>query len=436
MNKIALFMLLLVILLGCSPLSNNADSISTATSIADISIQSSPTSQPSPTASVASTQPIPEISTDCVDITPVSEDGLGGTLVFQKGLGDQLIFVENRTRNQKYVPADPSMKVWQAYVSPDGKWLIYELDWGDPNGETKFVLTKADGLTQKEIPNDGYWGASSIFWLNNSNLRVTETDNGVTYIDNFAYNPFTGKESALRSELPDVTYHKNIDWHIDQQAYELGVLTGTNLIYDPTLTRVLYPKSSDSVSLFNLETNQEITRQSVPGWGRLPKWSSGGRSLAIISSMSSSLKREALDEFLIVSRDGPEFQRLTYLTSVFKSVHIEDYNWSPDGNQIAFWLQTDNNKLVNDQNPFELAVLDLKTGNIINYCIAGISTVEYETYTMPANIVWSPDSTQLLITRHKDDNKQTEVLVVDLMNKTAYKVTENMQPIGWMTREP
>lgn len=176
---------------------------------------------------------------------------------------------------------------------------------------------------------------------------------------------------------------------------------------------------------------------SLPGRGKLPKWSPDGSELAIIRTQADSSKDIIWDEFLFLSRDGSDVKQLSYPTTVSKRINIEDYSWSPDGNHIAFWLRTATSTSTTAQNPFELAVLDLTTNVITNYCVAGTSTIEYEMYTDPVNIIWSPDGTQLLIVRYSDDQKKnTDEIIVDLTNKTAYKVAENMQPIGWMTKEP
>jgi hypothetical protein len=42
----------------------------------------------------------------------------------------------------------------------------------------------------------------------------------------------------------------------------------------------------------------------------------------------------------------------------------------------------------------------------------------------------------LIVRYNNDNNNNTDEVLVDLKNKTAYKVAENMQPIGWMTIEP
>jgi len=434
MKKRAWHTFLLIVLLGCASTPDNGSVSLTATDVPNISIQPSITSQPPLPVPVTETLTQLEINQECIETKSDSQKNSEGILVFQKEYGSRLVFVDNQTGNQKFVPDDANAKVWGAYVSPNGKWLIYELDPGDRSGEHKFILAKADGITQEEMLF-GDWNVSSIFWLNNNALRVTQPDNAVTYISNFTLDPFNGAKVPLRSDFPGIE-GRGIDWGIDRNAIELGVTKGINIIYDPTLTRVLYPRNDNSVSLFNLETNQEIAKLSAPGRGRLPKWSPDGRQIAIIGTMSDSSKGEILDEFLLVSRDGSDAKRLSFPSSVFKKVHIEDYSWSPDGSRVAFWLKTDNTTSTTAQNPVELAVLDLETNEITNYCISGTTTIEYETYTDLVNILWSPDGTQLLIVRYNnEDNKNTDEVIVDLTNKTAYKVAENMQPIGWMISE-
>jgi hypothetical protein len=377
-----------------------------------------------------------EISQECIEIESNPRENSEGILVFQKEYGAHLTFVDTQTGNHKIVPDDPNMQVRRAYISPDGKWLIYQVDWGEESGETKFILTNADGIQQKEMPFNGDWISSDIFWLNNTSLRVAEWNIPVEAINIFSFDPFTETKTALQSDFPNMA-SKGINWGIDRPALEMGLFKGTNIIYDPTLARVLYPKNNNSVSLFNLETNQEITELSIPGRSRLPKWSPDGKSVAILGKVSNSSKGLTHDEFYIVSRDGSNLERLSYALSVGKQVHIENYSWSPDGNRIALWLKPDTNASITAQNPFELAVLDLKTNAITNYCISGTSTIDYETYTDLVNIIWSPDGTQLLIVRYNDDNnKNTDEVIVDLTNTTAYNVAENMQPIGWMSTEP
>jgi hypothetical protein len=363
-----------------------------------------------------------------------SDEDYEGVLVFQKQRGDRLVFMESQTGNPKIVPQSNG-KVWGAYVSPNRNWLIYEVDPDDNSEEHLFVLANSDGVQQIELLF-GDWNVSSIFWLNDNVLRVTEPDNAVTYINNFALNPFTGTKTALLSDFPKYA-GRGADWGIDRNANELGIRKGINIIYDPTLTKAVYPHTDGSAALFDLETNQEIVRLSAPGRGRLPKWSPDGKQIAIIGTVSDSSKGENLDGLLIVSNDGSRIQRLSIPSSGSKKMHIEDYSWSPDGSRIALWLRTDNSEITSAQIPFELAVIDLVKNEMTGYCISGTSTIEHEMYTDQANIIWSPDGGQLLIVRYNNENKkETDEIIVDLASKSAYKVAENLQPIGWMTSEP
>ena len=433
MHRRAWFLLILLATIGCTSSQGNSNSsIPAATSeVLNSTVPPTHTSAlPSPVPTTESQIQL-EIKQECVEFGSKPQGNARGILVFQPEYGSRLVFVDTETGNQKFVPDDPDLQIRRAYVSPNGEWLIYQLDSGQQGGETEFIVTKADGIQQTEIPF-GDWGVSSIFWLNNNSLRITQPDNAVTYIDNFALDPFLGSKIPLRSDFPGIA-GKGVDWGIDRNAIELGVSKGINIIYDPTLTKALYPRNDGSISLFNLETNQEIAKFSVPGRGRLPKWSPSGGEVAIIGTAVNSSKDEILDQFVIVSQDGSSIRRLSFPSSFSKKLHIENYSWSPDGSRIALWLNNDKNEVTTPQNPLELAVLDVKKNEVTTRCISGTSIIEYEWYTDIVNIIWSPDGTSLLIVRY---NKDTEEILADLSNNIAYRVSENMQPIGWMNKGP
>lgn len=437
MQRRTWFLLVSLVVFGCTPSLNNEISTPSGTTAVPSSIVQSTLTIPSPTPEPA-TQSLTQLEAkqDCIEIGTVAQRNAEGVLVFQKDQGSRLILMDSQMRSLKFVPGNIDDKVWRAYVSPDGKWLIYELDWGDPNGETKFVLTNANGSQYKEMPFNGDWISNDIFWLSNSYLRVSEWDIQAESVNNFAFDPSTEVKVALKSDFPDIAT-KGVDWGIDRPARQMGLFRGTNIVYDPTLTHVLYPKNNNSVSLFNLETDQEITQLSISGQARLPKWSPSGSEVAIIGTVSNLSNDEIHDELIIVSRDGTNIRRLSFPSSFSKKLHIENYSWSPNSQKIALWLETDNNEATTVQNPLELAVLDVAKNKVLTHCISGTSAVEHETYTNNINIIWSPDSAYLLIVRYSNEsNKNTEEVIVDLSRNTAYRVAENMEPIGWMIGEP
>ena len=72
------------------------------------------------------------------------------------------------------------------------------------------------------------------------------------------------------------------------------------------------------------------------------------------------------EELVGMSRDGL-LKRLTYLTNTYVA-HPGAMSLSPDGRYIAYWLTIEDSPYPGER----LAVADLLTGNVTNYCIAGL----------------------------------------------------------------
>lgn len=325
-------------------------------------------------------------------------------------------------------------------VSPDRKKLLYEYDYKD---YTRLAITDSSGKVINDFAAffDGDY-ADYYSWLNNQTLRVVTIDIYDNEVKPISY--FLEKRSykSLSEKLLD--FHANqikdnfyLDWGIDTRAIQSLNFGGANIIYDPTLLRVAYPKNGQVVSLTDVETEQELASIQLPQWGRLPRWSDDGGHLVLIASTDPNAA-PGHDEFFIVSRDGPEFKRLTYLTNQFEKVHISEYAWSPDGKRIAFWLNTTADDPMLEGTQSELAVLDIESGEITRLCIEGISApMRHEiqmTHTQP---VWSPNGSQIAFAQLDSSRANTyNVLVVDLETQIAFKVATNKEPIGWMVKEP
>ncbi len=129
------------------------------------------------------------------------------------------------------------------------------------------------------------------------------------------------------------------------------------------------------------------------------------------------------DEFYSVSRDGV-IRQLTHFMDHFSASKIyNSYSLSPDGQLMAFWIEAG----PRIQTGARLAVLNVNTGNVTNYCIENTSP---DITVVP---IWSPDSKQLLLNLPDPNNDaQRYAVIVDMANSWAAKIIDNWMPMGWM----
>jgi Tol biopolymer transport system component len=117
---------------------------------------------------------------------------------------------------------------------------------------------------------------------------------------------------------------------------------------------------------------------------------------------------------------------------------MQAFSWSPDRQKIAIWLNITPEK--RDSN-MQLAVLELSTHQVTNYCINGSIAFNLSKESAP---IWSPDGKQLLVVSDISNSPLTgdvsdlDVtytyvdIVVDITNNTAMQIGENFTPDGWM----
>jgi dipeptidyl aminopeptidase/acylaminoacyl peptidase len=309
--------------------------------------------------------------------------------------------------------------------------------------EYRLAVTDSTGKVLVDFDNrldKDYW--SYYNWQSNETIRAvmlpTDSDKTLPKL----YNPFTKEYRPLRTDWPDVYIGGGLDWKLDWLAVSTMYYEGSNIVYDPSLTRVVYPKNGEIVSLTDVETGKELASHHLSGWGKLPRWSPNGKKLVLIASASAD-STKASDEFFIVSKDGGEFKRLTYLTNTFEQVAISEYAWSPDGEQIAFLLNTASGNPTVEGTQSELAILDVKTGEITSLCFQAISAVTHlggPVLFAHLQPVWSPSGTQVMVAQWDADSSEAEkkygVWVVDLPSLTAVQIDHDKQPAGWMIEIP
>ena len=229
-------------------------------------------------------------------------------------------------------------------------------------------------------------------------------------------NPFHDKIQTLPPDFPDIDLIYNLlSWN----------QSGTT-VYDPTLTRVVYPGSvttddyqGNGYILYGIPEKKKLAQ--IPSWfDPPPVWSPDGSKFIVKGD----------DEFYVVGYDGG-VTKITHMNPNFDpskmtgaTYSAEYYDWSPDGRHVALWLYD----IASDHRT--LAILDTQTGAVRDTCIA--AGYMDPTFT-PPNPVWSPDGKSLVVAAHyRPDDYGNDVVLIDLEKNTAYKLTSNKIPVGWL----
>ncbi len=261
----------------------------------------------------------------------------------------------------------------------------------------------------------------------------------------------TRERQEIYPDLPLITdFFQELSW---------GGYTISPLVPNPPLTRLIYPSKEDadnSLVLWDIQNEQEIGRvyhHGNPGTGvqsSAPAWSQDGTSFVTsamlrytydpnndsepvrpLQSAAEATENAFINvddaaayvsgfELIRVDQNG-NAQRLSYLTTTFDAAE-ENWVWSPDETRIAFWLTIEDEDFPIHQ---ALAVLDIASGEVTNYCISG--------YRTP---IWSLDGKQIAINQNIDGRDTFKIL--DLESGVAYAIAgdEAMKVEGWMIPPP
>jgi Tol biopolymer transport system component len=291
-------------------------------------------------------------------------------------------------------------------VSPDGKRIAYwKILYSNEKRQIarSIIIEDANGNILKELSGDvETW--KTFYWLDNQ--RIVIGMDGQPYV----LNPFTGEGYDLSK------------WYAQSPG---GLKTipvwDVNGIFDSQLSRLFYIQEDDTLLLWDLKIHQILVRinpNSSFSSDDQPKWAWDDSE--IVLGRASGAENQG-EELFSVSRDG-KINQLTELSKEYHQVAILKFNWSPNGQNIAFFFR-DKSK---ENNVSQFAVLNRKTLKIINFCnLSGFMQPNVEP-------VWSPDGNKLLIGRLEADSKTYKTVLLDLSNETAAILTENRIPAGWM----
>ncbi len=106
------------------------------------------------------------------------------------------------------------------------------------------------------------------------------------------------------------------------------------------------------------------------------------------------------------------------------------YSWSPDGKYLAFWLESVQNQVIKAT----LAVLDMASGDVTDYCLSAGNVRTMMLLSYP--LIWSPDGKSLVTIVNRDEGEDFDTVLVDLDGGFAVKIAENLTPGGWHGCQP
>jgi hypothetical protein len=331
-------------------------------------------------------------------------------------------FSDPLNKNKKELPSESGFTPHGILISPNHKLAALAISTTEPSQQTtKLQIVDSAGVMQKEFSWKSEWGRVDS-WLDNHRILIAKEAD--LQLSNF--NPTsiivldidTGQDVEIQSAFPDLNQVSIVNWRL------------INHIYSPDFTRVLYLTSKEDpgyvnyFALWDLENKQVLATLPIElGETWTPQWSPDG-SQVLISGLAAKSGGKSNEwpgkELFTIDKNG-KLNQLTHFTDYYPgTVTIADYSWSPDGQNIAFWLQT------KQMEKPELATLNIKTGEIVNHCI---SALQSHAAIQP---IWSPSGKYLLLETQESANSGSRALLMDVAQNVVTPIGENVSAIGWM----
>lgn len=419
----AALLLAIMLLASCSPRTSESQQATATQNHQEtpVVLSSPPTSTSSPEANLptsAETVLPPEdiLKFQPFEITPQlpSHIKTAGTLVmWQDSL--QLLHFEPQTHVEIIPGIDPESSCLT--TSPDGKWLAHcHFSNESPTGQWLFVES-ANWQQQKRIPIDIDLVDGSHLWLDNQHLVFTRVqgENGPQGYPMVVISPFTDKHVKLASNYP--SFQLSPSGPPGTMAF-----TQSDVVYDPSLNLVIFPFAIEGSYIVLWDRQSQSVLAKVNGAiGYYPLWSPDV-SQFLVPLLSPKQSGNPVVEWFVVSRGG-RVEQFTHFGDYFQTSEIGNgYNWSPDGQKLAFWLDI-SPSLCSGLN---LALLDIVTKQVTDTCIPNLADV-----ALPP--IWSLDSRYVVVTNASA--KSRHLIIVDTVEGRAFDITnmaQGAQPIGWL----
>lgn len=411
-HKLTITWLIFFMMFGCSPATGTPSTQASLTETkATVTILPIPSVTVTPSAFLE-----PDFPDGCVNLTdtPINIDVLNGLLVvldfdnysnhFLDPKLNQVLSIEEKKKISSFASAPDFIS---ARVSPNRKYL--QTSFIDKN--YGMIRTVDQVIKTYDTQDQQDWNRGR--WLDNERMffQYWSVPNGNTIV---IYNPFTGEQKNMELDLPNpyIVYES------------LGKVAWMKADIDPTLKRVLYNDKDERLVLWDLAAQKEIASLPSPTELTEGRWSPDGKEFAIPSPSSI----DALNELYIIDMDATVKMTSFNQQYPFASVSTRP-SWSPDGRRIAFWLQVSSIANADPKTLRQwLAIIDTTTLDTQIYCLS-----PNKPPTGGGGIVWSPDSTQLIVNTDALSEKVKPVLV-DLTRLTQATLnTHGFWVDDWMS---
>jgi hypothetical protein len=328
----------------------------------------------------------------------LGEFNLNGTIVFNKELDltvSNLVFLNTKNNIKKVFE---NIRVFNLTVSPQGNYFAYGKYNFDGEKTKDYEINITNNVGEIIYKTDYVDYMLGFDWLNENNLLINYTIEGYPII---LYSPANGEQQILESFKSDSAV-----FIYDEIIRGWGIYSYNKNVYNPSLTRILYPSSGNDgpkVILRDIIEKKDLAVFPTNAtWGVSPSWSHNGEELAIGINTNENARNDGKEEFeLFVINNNGDIIYKTNLQKGTEGINISYLNWSPNDKYIAFLYSTSENGF----EQLKLSTLYLESQKTNTYCIS--PTAGYEPK-------WSLDSKYILIGKENVKSGEIDSYIIDV----------------------
>jgi Tol biopolymer transport system component len=170
-------------------------------------------------------------------------------------------------------------------------------------------------------------------------------------------------------------------------------------------------------TLWDVDRMQSLWNREVGDPYSKPQWSPDNKHIVI--ALRKYLSNPHQVELFWIDLQGNETQ-LTNISEEYKNVYIGNFQFSPNGERIAFWVNY--SKEVDNSFQPRVVVLDLKHGTVHDYCVVSNG----------GDVIWSPDGHQIAFLGPQYSNPG-EIIILNIEKHQATIIGKSkLSPVAWM----